>query len=131
MSRKDFEDNNLGARARSVMEVIYRLGEVSGPDILRELPDLPSYSAVRSILRSLEAKGLVEHRAQGLRYVYRATVPKEEASRTALQRVLDTYFGGFPEHAAQALLDLSRDRNQSFDHAKFTRLIDDARREGR
>jgi predicted transcriptional regulator len=131
MPRKGRSNPVIGARARSVLEVIYRLGEVSGADIMRELPDLPSYSAVRSILRALEGKGLVEHREEGLRYVYRPTVPKAEASRTALRRVMDTYFGGMPEHAMKALLDLSRDRAYDVDYAAMERLIRAARKEGR
>jgi hypothetical protein len=63
--------------------------------------------------------------------VYRPTVPKAEASRTALRRVMDTYFGGMPEHAMKALLDLSRDRAYDVDYAAMERLIRAARKEGR
>lgn len=121
----------LGGRSREVLDVIYRRGEVSAADIQDEIPDLPSYSAVRSILRALEEKGLIEHREAGLRYVYSPTVPKGEASRTALARVLDTFFGGSPEHAVKALLDLSRDGRYDIDYDDLERLIDEAREDGR
>ena len=93
--------------------------------------DVPSYSAVRSILRSLEKKGLVRHREKGLRYVYSPTTPKKKASRSALAQLLDTFFEGSPEHAMQALLDVSKQRRYDIDFDEFERLIDDARREGR
>ena len=131
MGRRTRDHEAVGARARSVLEVILRLGEATGPQILDELPDIPSYSALRSILRALEDKGLVQHRARDLKYVYRATVSKTLTSRRVLARVLDTYFGGQPEHAMKALLDLSRDKNHQIDFDALQRLIDQARREGR
>jgi predicted transcriptional regulator len=121
----------LGPRAQAVLDVVYRLGEVSGPDIMKEVPGIPSYSAVRSILRALARKGLVKHRAVGLRYVYRPTVPKGAASRRALSRLIDTYFGGTPEPAMQALLDLSRDRDRDVNFDLLERMIEDARKAGR
>jgi predicted transcriptional regulator len=127
MPRSDSTQHTLGARARAVLEIIYRLGEVSGPDLMRELPSLPSYSALRSILRQLESKGLVRHRMDGPRYVFRPTVPKSRASRNALRRVVDTYFGGMPEHALKALLDVTRDRHRTIDYDSLQRLIDEAR----
>lgn len=121
----------ISARSRQVLDVIYRLGKVAATDIQREVPDVPSYSAVRSILRSLEKKGLIRHRAEGLRYVYLPTTPKRKASRSALAELLDTFFDGSPEHAMQALLDLSRQRRYEIDYDEFERLIEDARKEGR
>ena len=131
MPAKPLSQHDLGPRARSVLEVIYRLGEVSGTDIMRELPSIPSYSALRSTLRALEAKGLISHRAEEMRYVYRATVSKAQASRSALKRLIDTYFGGKPEHAMKALLNVSRDRNRDIDFDSLQRMIDEARAEGR
>lgn len=121
----------LGGRSREVLDIIYRRGEVSAADIQEEIPDLPSYSAVRSILRALEEKGLIDHREEGLRYVYSPTVPKGDASRTALRRVLDTFFGGQPEHALKAILELSRDGGYDVDFDDLERLIDEAREDGR
>ncbi len=121
----------LSARARQVLDVVYRIGEVSAADIRRELPDIPSYSAVRSILRSLQKKGLIQHQEKGLRYVYRPTTPKEEASRSAMERLLDTFFEGSPEYALQALMDVSRQRDTKIDFDQIEKLIQAANREGR
>jgi len=121
----------IGGRSREVLDVLYRLGKASAGDIYREIPDFPSYSAVRSALRALEEKGLVEHSRDGARYVYRPAVPAREASRGALERVLDTFFGGSPEHALTALLELTRERDYAFDYDEIQRLIDRAGEEGR
>lgn len=121
----------LGGRSRQVLNVIYRLGEVSAADILRELPELPSYSAVRSILRALERKGLVRHREKGMRYVYTPTVSKRKACHSALRDLLDTFFDGSPLPAMQSLIEVSRDAGHEVDYQELKRLIDDARKEGR
>lgn len=121
------DNAKLGGRSRQVLDVIYRLGEVSAGEILEEVPELPSYSAVRSLLRALEEKGLITHREKGLKYVYSATVPRAAASHSALERVLDTFFAGSPEGALRALLDLSRDRDRDLDFDELGRMIDEAR----
>lgn len=114
-----------------MLDVIYRLGEATAADVHRELPDLPSYSAVRSTLRALAAKGLVSYRRLGSRYVYRPTTPKAQASRRAMRRLLETYFGGQPGLALQTLLDVSRDAPDQVDVDAMLDLIARARREGR
>lgn len=121
----------LSARSRQVLDVVYRLGEASAADIHEELPEIPSYSAVRSILRSLEGRGLIEHSEKGLRYVYRPTVPKRKASKSAIAEVLETFFDGSPERALQALLEVSRDGGYDVDLEALDRLIEDARKAGR
>jgi BlaI family penicillinase repressor len=121
----------IGGRSREVLDTLYRLGEATAADVHREIPDFPSYSAVRSALRALETKGFIEHARDGARYVYRPTRPAGDASRGALARVLDTFFGGSPEHALKALMDLSRERDYAFDYDDVQSLIDRAREEGR
>lgn len=121
----------IGGRSREVLDALYRLRKATAADIHREIPDFPSYSAVRSALRALEEKGLVEHSREDGRYVYRPTVPTSDASRGALERVLDTFFGGSPEHALTALLELTRERDYAFDYDEIQRLIDRTREDGR
>ena len=130
-AKKKSPRDDLGARARQVLEVVYRLGEASAADIHRQLPEIPSYSAVRSILRALESKGLVKHREKGMRYVYGATQPKRGASRSALRGVLENFFDRSPEHTMQALLEVSRDAGYEIDYDELERLVREARRSGR
>lgn len=121
----------LSRRSQQVLDLLYQKGEATAAEILEALPDLPSYSAVRSILRSLEGQDLVRHREENLRFVYAPRIPKAKASRGALQQLIDTFFDGRPEPALQSLIDLSRDGHYQLDYAKLQQLIDAARREGR
>jgi len=118
-------------RQRQVLDIVYRLGEVSAADVQRALREDISYSAVRSVLRTLEEKGLVKHREKDLKYVYSPVVPKSRASRSALSHVIRTFFDDDPAHAMKALLDVSRSRGYDVDYTALKRLIDQARKEGR
>jgi BlaI family transcriptional regulator, penicillinase repressor len=97
----------LSRRERQVMDILYRRGESTVADIMAELPDPPTYSAVRSVLRILAQKNLVLHMEDGPRYVYLPAQPTERARHAALEHLIDTYFAGSAEQAVTALLKLS------------------------
>jgi predicted transcriptional regulator len=122
---------NLGGRERQIMDAVHQLGEASVADVLNRLPDPPSYSTVRTMLRLLEKKGLLKHRRDGLRYVYRSTESPERTRRSALQHLLTTFFGGSASDAVAAVLDESADKMSDEDLDRLAKLIDDARRAGR
>src|ERR1700712_4751739 len=92
-------------RERQIMDLIYTREEASASDVQQSLPDAPSYSAVRALLRVLEGKGYLKHRQDGLRYVFLPTEPREKASRSALKNVLKTFFAGSLANAVSALVD--------------------------
>lgn len=94
----------LSRREREVMDVLYRLGAATVAEVMDELADPPTYSAVRSTLRILEEKGHIAHREDGPRYVYAPAVGLEKARRAALDHVVDTFFEGSAEQALAALL---------------------------
>src|SRR3954471_18261457 len=94
----------LSKRERQIMDVIYRLGEASAVEVLAELPDPPSRTAVRTFLRILEDKGHLTHRQDGKEYVYKPTRSTARVARSALRGVLDTFFGGSLERAVTAHL---------------------------
>jgi len=121
----------LSRRERQIMDVIYRKGSASAGDVLASIADPPSYSTVRAILGVLENKGHVKHVAQGTRYVYMPTVSRDRAGRPALASVLETFFDGSTEKAVSALIDLSRSELSDDDFARLSKLIDQARSEGR
>ena len=81
----------LSRRERQIMEIIYEVGRVSAAEVRERMPDPPSYSAVRAMLRILEEKGHVRHEQDGPRYVFLPTVPREEASESALRSVIRTF----------------------------------------
>ena len=113
------------------MDVIHRKHEATALEVNQALPNPPSYSAVRALLRILEDKGHLKHRKDGARYVYLPTESREKASRSALQRIINTFFGGSVENAVTALLDASDTKLPEEDLAKLQKMINQAKKEGR
>ena len=124
-------NNPLSRREREIMDVIYRAGRASAAEVLDQLTDPPSYSAVRALLRVLEDKGHLRHEEDGPRYVFLPTVPRERARQSALRQILHTFFDGSTEQAVAALLDLSSTKLSEAELDRLSRLIADARKEGR
>jgi len=125
------EPHELSRRERQIMDVLYELGRATSAEVRERLPDPPSYSAVRAMLRILEDKGHLRHEQEGPRYVFFPAVPRETARESALRRVVRTFFDGSAEGAMTALLDLGV---EDLDEEALRRLADriaEARREGR
>jgi len=120
--------NELSRRERQIMDVVYARGDATVSEVLSEMPDPPSYSAVRAMLRKLEQKGHVSHEAVGQRYVYRPTLPHEAAQESALERVLATFFGGSPGRAVQAILDSTSADLTDAELDELAEMIEQARR---
>jgi BlaI family penicillinase repressor len=116
---------DLSRRERQVMEILHRRGESTVAEILQALPDPPTYSAVRSILRILGDKGLISYREDGPRYVYAPARPTDKARDDVLAHVVQTYFAGSTEQAVTALLRLS---DADVSDADIARLRDKIRR---
>jgi predicted transcriptional regulator len=125
------DPNQLSRRERQIMEVIYARGRATVAEVREHLPDPPSYSAVRAMLRILEDKGHLVHESDGPRYVFLPTTPREQARETALRRVVQTFFGGSPENAVAALLELDEDALDDDALERIAEQIDTARKEGR
>jgi len=123
--------NQLSRRERQIMDVVYRLGKTSVTDVLERLPDPPSYSAVRALMRILEEKGHLKHEQDGPRYVYLPTVPRDAAQGAALSHLVRTFFGGSTEAAVAALLELPEGGMREEELDRLSRLIDEARNQGR
>ena len=121
----------LSRRERQIMDVIYRRGQATAAEVLEGLPDPPSYSAVRAMLRVLEEKGHLRHASQGPRYLFIPTVPREKARRSALKQLVQTFFDGSTEQTVAALLDLSASKLSDGELERLSMLIDQARKEGR
>jgi predicted transcriptional regulator len=113
------------------MDVLYRRGRATAAEIHRDLPEAPSYSAVRAMLRVLEEKKHVRHEEKDLRYVYVPVVPREKARRSAVAHMLDTFFDGSAEQAVATLLDLSGKELSDEDFDRLAALVEKARKEGR
>ena len=121
----------LGSRERQIMEVVYRLGRATVADVLAQIEDPPSYSAVRAMLRILEDKGHLKHVQDGPRYLYLPVVSGERARRSILQDVVKRLFDNSTEKAVAALLESSSERMSDAELERLQRLIDSSRRKGR
>lgn len=124
-------ETHLSRRERQIMDVVYARGRASVAEVHEALPDRPSYSAVRALMRILEEKGHLKHVAAGARYIYLPTRSRREASRSAMRRLLQTFFGGSTEQALAALLDAAPNGPSDEELDRLARLIDQARKEGR
>ena len=121
---------DLSRRERQIIDILYAQGQATAAEVQAALPDPPSYSAVRAMLRILEDKGHVRHEQDGPRYVYLPTVAHDRAKRSALNHVLHTFFNGSAEQALSALLDESDTRLSDQELDRLAKLIDRARRTG-
>jgi predicted transcriptional regulator len=122
--------SDLSRRERQIVDILYAQGRATAAEVQAALPDPPSYSAVRAMLRILEEKGHVAHEQDGPRYVYRPTVARDNAKRSALRHMLRTFFDGSAEQAISALLDDSSTRLSDRELDRLARMIDQARRTG-
>jgi len=120
----------MSRRERQIMDVIYRRGRATAAEVLADLPDPPSYSAVRALLRLLEEKGHLRHEQDGPRYVFLPTVHRDRAQRSALTHVVRTFFNGSATDAVAALLDEGGTLTDA-DLDRLAAMIDRAREEGR
>ena len=125
------ETNALSRRERQVMDILHRRAEATVAEIMAELPDPPTYSAVRSVLRILGEKDLIRYKEDGPRYVYYPTQDTAKASDEVLAHVVRTYFAGSPEQAVTALLRMSDVDMEDEDVARLRDTIRRARQSGR
>jgi predicted transcriptional regulator len=123
--------DRLSRRERQIMNVVYRMGRATAAEVLEALPDPPSYSAIRALLRVLEEKGHLRHEQDGPRYIFLPTVPRDKARRSALRQLVQTFFEGSTAQAVAALLGEPNTRLTDEDLDRLSRLIDQARQEDR
>jgi BlaI family penicillinase repressor len=122
--------HTLSRRERQIMDVLYQKTKATAAEVQEGLPDPPSYSAVRALLRILEDKGHVRHEQDGPRYVFIPRMPRDRARRSAVRHLMETFFEGSPEQAVAALLDVSSSKLSQEELDRLAKLIEDARREG-
>jgi len=118
---------HLSRRERQIMDIVYELNEASAKEIMAKLPEPPSYSAVRAMISKLENKGHLKHRESELKYVYSPTVDQSAASKSAISRLLKTFFDGSASQAMNALIDLSGDKISKQELEELEILIEQAK----
>jgi predicted transcriptional regulator len=122
-------EQQLSRRERQIMDVVYVKGQASALEVTEALPDAPSKTAVRTLLRILEDKGHLTHSQQGMTYVYRPKQSREQAGPSALRRVLDVFFSGSLEQAVAAHLGESAEHLSDSELKRLVGVIQQARKE--
>jgi BlaI family penicillinase repressor len=129
MRLKPVPPAQFSRRERQIMDILYQRGRATAADIHAAMPDRPSYSAVRAKLRVLEEKQQVKHEAEGLRYVFVPTTPREKAKRSAVKHLLDTFFEGSVGKAVTALLDVSAAELSPAELDRLSQMIESAKKQ--
>jgi predicted transcriptional regulator len=119
----------LTPRERQIIQALLTKGDLTAAEVQAAMPEAPSYSAVRAHLRAMEEKGLVTHRQDGPRYLYRARTPRGKARRNVLGEVLAGFFAGSRTALVEALLDPADGKVSERELAELAELIEKARRE--
>ncbi len=122
--------HHFSRRERQIMEIIYTRGRASAAEVLNAMPEPPSYSAVRAMLRLLEDKGHLTHEKEGRKYIFLPTVAPAKIRRSALKNLLHTFFNGSVENAVASLLDLNATELSQEELERLAKLIDEAKKEG-
>lgn len=121
----------LTRREREIMDVLHRRGRATAQEVLDDLAEPPSYSAVRTFLRLLEERGHVRHVQEGPRYVYMPTVERRDAQRSALAHLVETFFDGSVENAVATLVESSKPKLSREELDRIAALLAKAKKEGR
>jgi predicted transcriptional regulator len=119
----------LSRRERQIMDIVYQAGTVTAADVQAKLPGSTSYSTVRAQLRILEEKGFLSHEDDGVRYVFKPTVPRDSAGRSALAHLLNTFFDGSAERMVATLLESESTQLSDSELKRLSKLVADARKE--
>jgi predicted transcriptional regulator len=121
----------LGRRERQIMSFIYSNGRATAADVQEGIPDAPSYSGIRAMLRILEEKGHLKHEKEGAKYVYLPTLSPEEAGKSAMNYMVQSFFDGSAKKAVAALLDVEASEFSDQELDDLAKRIDQARKKGR
>ncbi len=121
----------VSRRERQILEIVYARGEATAAQVVKDLPDAPSKSAVRTLMRILEEKGHLMHRQEGQSYIYRPSRARTPAGQSALRQVLRTFFGESMQEALAAHLADKHVELKPEELEKMAALIRKARKEGR
>jgi predicted transcriptional regulator len=120
----------LSRREREIVDVLNRLGCATVAEIEQTMPDPPSNSAVRSILRVLREKGHIRHEERGKRYVYLPSVPRVETAQSALANVIQTFFNGSITSAVNAFLSNGDVELSDDELAQLAQMVESAKNNG-
>lgn len=129
MKKPGDASEKLSRRERQIMDAVHRQGEATVGEVVGAIADAPSYNSIRNLMAQMERKGLLSHREEGVRYLYRPTERRATAAKSALLRVVETFFGGSVEQTVTALLSSEEIQLSPEGAARIEALITAARQE--
>ena len=121
----------MSKRERQIMDVIWEKGEATVSQVLEGIPSPPTRTAVRTLLTILERKGYVSHRKESREFVFRPVRPRTSSAKSALHRLLQTFFAGSLEQAVAARLSDRKAPLSVEELERLGKLIDQAKQKGR
>src|ERR1044071_7199698 len=119
-----FSHHQLSRRERQIMDILYQKGSATAAEVLESMPEPPSYSAVRALLRILEQKGHIRHEESEGKYVFMPTMHRDKAKQSAIRHLVQTFFDGSREEAVAALLDTTSSKLSESELDRLQELID-------
>ena len=122
---------NLTRREREIMDILYQAERATAAAVQEAMQDAPSYSTVRTLLRLLEERGHVTHEQDGPRYVYQPSLPRNDARKSALSHLVNTFFGGSAQAAILNLVENSAANMSPSELDHLQAAIEKAKKEGR
>jgi predicted transcriptional regulator len=99
--------DSLPRRERELFELLCSAGEATAAELRAAMKDPPSYSAVRTLLTRLEARGVIKHHILDQAYVYQSVPQPAKVRESAMKQMVRTFFDGSAANAATALLGLT------------------------
>lgn len=121
---------SLPRRERELFELLCSLGEASAAGLRAAMTEPPSDSAVRTLLSRMEQRGVISHRIDNQTYIYAPAQQTGQVAASALNKLVNTFFGGSAVRAATALLGSEEPLGQD-DIAALQKLIDEAKERSR
>jgi len=120
--------NRLPPKERQIVDLLYAGGEMTASELTEALPQPLSGSAVRTMLKRLEDKGVVRRSDSERGFLYSPTLSDQSARKSALSDVVRVFFNGSATSAASALLGMS-DKLDTSELDALEQMIAKARRE--
>jgi predicted transcriptional regulator len=124
-------EGELSRRERQLLDALYRLGKASAAEIREAVEDPPTYTAVRTHLTNMEAKGFVKFESDGTRYIYEPAVPREEMAEAVMSNVMETFFDNRLELIVSTLISRKEAKVSQEELDRLAEIIEKAREEGR
>ncbi len=119
---------HLSRRQRQIMDILFR-DPATAEQVREQLPEAPSNSAVRAMLSTMVKKGYITQREENFRYVYAAAIEQKAAQKTAMDRLVNTFFGGSTSAAVSALLGMQSEKISQEELSELSDIINQAKKD--